>query len=155
MQAVVFVSRCRRQPDFRLDNRAGLWSECPPGSRTLPFLLWRNPVFFFPLPFHSVNESRVYQISVRLLLLRSLITFHCLQMFTVIISCSCDRGAKTKLLSAVVWWKNKEWLGCSRIKEVLPSWQEVFTTWWHSLFNLTSLCSPLCVGWVLWLPLAC
>lgn len=49
----------------------------------------------------------------------------------------------------------KEWLGCSRIKEALPSWQEVFTAWWHSLFNLTSLYSPLCGGRVSWLLLSC
>lgn len=38
--------------------------------------------------------------------------------------------------------KRRNGPGCSRIEEVLPSWQEVFTTLWHSLFNLTSVCLP-------------
>ena len=45
--------------------------------------------------------------------------------------------------STVVCVKNKEMLGCFRIKEVLSSWQEVFTTWWHSLFLTGQIRRPL------------
>ena len=47
------------------------------------------------------------------------------------------------LCAPVVCVKNKEMLGCFRIKEVLSSWEEVFTTWWHSLFLTRQICRPL------------
>lgn len=134
MQAVVFVSHCRRQPDFRL----ALWSVCPPGNWVLPFLLSGIPDFHFIL-FCERSVPNNFQSVV--MLLRSVILLLC---FT--------RVRKESHISTVCLVENKEWLGCSRIKEVLPSWREVFTTWWHSLFNLTNLRSPLCVGWIFWLP---
>lgn len=49
-------------------------------------------------------------------------------------------GQRKPLLA--VCWRISNACGCSRIKEVLFSWREVFTTWRHSLFNLTSLRTP-------------
>lgn len=58
---------------------------------------------------------------------------------------------KSKSQSSIAWWQLRNGPGCSTIEEVLPSWQEVFTTWWHSLFNLTSVCLPFSVVRVFWL----
>lgn len=111
VQAVVFVSHCRRQPDFRLANRAALWSECPPGSSTLPILLSRIPDFHF-ISFCEWEMSLPNNFESVVMLLRSVFIhershFTGFIFLTVKMSRYCDRNVskERKPLSAVVWWK--------------------------------------------------
>ncbi len=110
VQTAVFVSHCRRPPDFRLANRAALWSECPPGSWTLPFLLSGIPGFhFMSLCEWQMNAPNNFWVCCNAAQNCDLPTRgHILQFvfLTFKMSC-CDRnvGRERKSLSAVVWWK--------------------------------------------------
>lgn len=92
-QAVVFVSHCRRQPDFRL----ALWSACPLGNRKLPFLLKGIPGIHFRVFFCQKSIQNNFQFTA--MLLRSVIYWFALAGVVIAI------WAKREIHVSPVWWK--------------------------------------------------